>query len=70
MFLIWEIKNMNFVDLARLSLWGARSDQVARWFVFEPHIQIWVNFGGPFNGKCWHFLWSFGVYYANLVMLW
>jgi hypothetical protein len=20
---------------------------VARWFVFKPKIQIWVNFGGP-----------------------
>jgi hypothetical protein len=28
----------------RYCLRGAR---VARWFVFKPKIQIWVNFGGP-----------------------
>jgi hypothetical protein len=26
-------------------------DRVARWFVFKPKIQIWVNFGGPWNEK-------------------
>jgi hypothetical protein len=26
--------------------------RVARWFGFETEIQIWVNFGGPQNGKC------------------
>jgi hypothetical protein len=25
--------------------------RVARWFVFKPKIQIWVNFGGPCNGS-------------------
>jgi hypothetical protein len=25
--------------------------RVARWFVFRPKIQIWVNFGGPCNGR-------------------
>jgi hypothetical protein len=24
---------------------------VARWFIFKPKITIWVNFGGPWNGK-------------------
>jgi hypothetical protein len=25
--------------------------RVARWFIFEPKIPIWVNFGGPWIGK-------------------
>jgi hypothetical protein len=25
--------------------------RVARWFIFKPKIQNWVNFGGPWNGK-------------------
>jgi hypothetical protein len=29
---------------------------VARWFIFKPKIQIWVYFGGPWNGKGWHIL--------------
>jgi hypothetical protein len=35
--------------------------RVARWFVFKPKIPVWVNFGGPLNGKCWHSLWPFGI---------
>jgi hypothetical protein len=30
--------------------------RVARWFIFKPNIPIWVNFGGPWNGKCWYIL--------------
>jgi hypothetical protein len=26
--------------------------RVARWFVLNQKSQIWVNFGGPLNGKC------------------
>jgi hypothetical protein len=48
-------------------------DRVARWFVFEPKIPIWVNFGGPWNGKCgydhleyistiWYYLWPFCIF--------
>jgi hypothetical protein len=40
--------------------------RVARWYVFKPKIPIWLNFGRPWNGKCWHILWPFG----NLVALW
>jgi hypothetical protein len=25
--------------------------RAARWFVFKPKIQIWVNFGGSCNGR-------------------
>jgi hypothetical protein len=37
--------------------------RVARWFVFKPKIPIWVNFGGPENGKYW----SFGIFYGHSV---
>jgi hypothetical protein len=39
--------------------------RVARWFVFKP--KIWVNFGGPCNGRYWYILWPFGLFYGNLV---
>jgi hypothetical protein len=41
--------------------------RVARWYVFKPKISIWVNFGGPWNGKGWHTVWPFGIYYGHLV---
>jgi hypothetical protein len=34
--------------------------RVARWCIFRPKIQIWVNFGGASNRKC-------GIDYAPLV---
>jgi hypothetical protein len=45
--------------------------RVARWFIFKPKIQIWANFGGPPNGKCWYryfmtiwnILWLLGIIY-------
>jgi hypothetical protein len=24
--------------------------------------QFWVKFGGPYNGRCWYVLWTFGIY--------
>jgi hypothetical protein len=41
------------------------SNMVARWFACKPKIQIWLNFGGPWNGKCCHNLSPFGVPYCN-----
>jgi hypothetical protein len=41
--------------------------RVARWYVFEPKIPIWVNLAGSWNGKCWRILWSFGIFYVHLV---
>jgi hypothetical protein len=29
--------------------------------------QIWVIFGGPCIGRCWHILWTFGLFYSLLV---
>jgi hypothetical protein len=43
------------------------SFRVATWFVFRPKIPIWVNFGGPWIGKCWDILCSFGIFYGHLV---
>jgi hypothetical protein len=41
---------------------------VARWFVFKPKIQIWVNFGGSFDGRCWLILWPFDLFDGNLAI--
>jgi hypothetical protein len=41
--------------------------RVARWFVFKPKIQIWVNFGRSCNGRCWYILWTLGPFYCLLL---
>jgi hypothetical protein len=28
--------------------------RVARWYIFKPKLQIWVNIGGSCNEKCWY----------------
>jgi thiol-disulfide isomerase/thioredoxin len=33
--------------------------RVARWFILKPKVPIWVNFGGPWIGKCKYILWPF-----------
>jgi hypothetical protein len=35
--------------------------RVARSYNFKPKITIWVNFGGPYNGKGRFILYSFGL---------
>jgi hypothetical protein len=40
--------------------------RVARWFLFEPKISIWVNFGRSCNRRCWYVLWPFGIFYRHL----
>jgi hypothetical protein len=40
--------------------------RVARWYIFKPKIPIWVNFGGPWNGKGWYIIWPFGIHYGHL----
>jgi hypothetical protein len=42
-------------------------DRVARWFVFKPKIQIWVNFVGSCNGRGWYILWTVGPFYGLLL---
>jgi hypothetical protein len=44
--------------------------RVARWFNFKPKVPIWVNFGGPWNGKCRHILLLFGIFTAIWYNLW
>jgi hypothetical protein len=52
------------------------ASRVARWFVFNPKIPFWVNFGGPYlDWKMfihifmfiWNILWRFGKFYEPLV---
>jgi hypothetical protein len=43
------------------------NNRVARWFVFKPKIQIWVNFGGSCNGRCWYILWTLSPFYSLLL---
>jgi hypothetical protein len=40
--------------------------RVARWFVFEPKIPLWVNNGGPWIGQLIYILWPFGIFYGDL----
>jgi hypothetical protein len=37
----------------------------ARWYISEPKIPIWVNFGGWCNGRCRYILWPFGLVYIQ-----
>jgi hypothetical protein len=41
--------------------------RVARWFVFKTKIQIWVNFRGPCNGRCWYIVCTLGPFYGLLL---
>jgi hypothetical protein len=34
---------------------------------FKANIQVWVNFGGSCNGRCWYILWLVGLFYSQLV---
>jgi hypothetical protein len=36
----------------------------------NQNIQIWVNFGGTYSGKCWYILWTLGPFYGLLYILW
>jgi hypothetical protein len=35
--------------------------------ISKPKIQIWVNFGGPSNGRCWYIIRLFGLFLGYLV---
>jgi hypothetical protein len=63
------------------NLFAVAASRVARWQIFKQKIPIWVHFGGPCNGRCWHIictlglfyfaiwyiLWPFGIFYGYLV---
>jgi hypothetical protein len=65
----------NFVNILKCS----HSIRVARWYIFEQKIQIFVNFGGSCNGRysyifdahwdyfvaVWYILWHFGIFLAT-----
>jgi hypothetical protein len=52
--------------------------RVARWFIFKPKIQLWVNFERLWNRKgryflvIWKISWPFDVFWPidNLVAIW
>jgi hypothetical protein len=52
--------------------------RVARWYIFEPKIPIWVKFGDPLNGKILYLYFMpirnifcpFGIVYEHLIILW
>jgi hypothetical protein len=46
-----RMRSLSKQDEKKLALPISR---VAGWYIFEPKIPIWVNFGGPKNGKCWY----------------
>jgi hypothetical protein len=50
-----------FIPAARIVL-----RKVARWYIFKRKIQIWVNFRGSCNRRCWYILRPFGLFYGHL----
>jgi hypothetical protein len=59
--------NNNFFTEENCRCGLGRSSRVARWFVFKPKTQIWVNFGGPCNRRYWYFLWILCPFYGLLL---
>jgi hypothetical protein len=45
-FLIFSSLAAAFLSVHNLCFFVGRA-RVARWFIFEPNIPTWVNFGGP-----------------------
>jgi hypothetical protein len=44
-------------EITEATATGLLGARVARWLVFKPKIiPIWVNIGGPLNGKFWYIL--------------
>jgi hypothetical protein len=41
--------------------WDKVGSRVARWYIFRPKIVIWINFGGPCNGRCYYILLVYGL---------
>jgi hypothetical protein len=50
---------------AVFALWPLRAGRVARWFVFKPKTQIWVN---SCNGRSWYILWTLGPFLRSFVI--
>jgi hypothetical protein len=41
--------------------------RVARCYIFRPKIAVWINFGGPCNGRYSYISWTFGLFYGHLI---
>jgi hypothetical protein len=50
-------------------VWATFLARIARWFIFNPKIQIWVNFGGPWNGKYWY-TYVMTIWYQYWYIIW
>jgi hypothetical protein len=68
--------------LISANLPAPRREQIARWFIFEPNIKIWVNFDGlgtenvgifydhlEYFTSIWYYLWPFDMACGHLVKL-
>jgi hypothetical protein len=62
------IRTLNSAVQMYIYTYYVYNTRVARWFVFKPESQIWVNFGGLLNGKCWYILWPFGIIFGRLLL--
>jgi hypothetical protein len=49
---------------AHLSVWKGR---IARWYILKLKIATWINFEGPWNGKCLFIKWLLGMDFGHLV---
>jgi hypothetical protein len=58
------------IDLVDKSVCQKKRPRVARWFVFKPKIQIWVNFFRALQWKMYYILWSLGPFYGFCYILW
>jgi hypothetical protein len=61
-----ETQKLISPSLSFFHLWRRKMNfgiGVARWFLFKPKIQIWVNFGVPQIGKCWYILWPSVIFH-------
>jgi hypothetical protein len=41
--------------------------RVARWYILKPKIPFWVIFGRSCNVRYLYILWTFDIFYAQLV---
>jgi hypothetical protein len=80
------LRGMPISATSKLFLQIILPTRVARWYILKPKIPLWVNFGGPWNGKrlvhihilghleyitaIWYILCSFGIFYVHLVIKW
>jgi hypothetical protein len=69
MFFFLAICNQHLIDTCSTSYDNVVHYMVARWFILIPIIPIWINFGGPWSGKCWCALRPFGTFCGHLVHL-